>query len=103
LFNTDGANGLLYKARDLHRENSFVIVKFQNDQQMNEIEFYALRRLNMSSFKGTSVFPKLYGGGIINEGSDGQRLSYIVIELLGKTLEHYLHANKKAFSLKTVC
>lgn len=65
-------------------------------------------------------FPKLYGGGeFIIEVHDNsldkcqqmneteivkmKRHSFIIMEKLGHTLQHYFYKRQKAFSLKTVC
>lgn len=65
---------------------------------MSFLEHQVLCKLNWGN---NNAFPVVFGGGefIISN----QRYSYIVMENLGKTLQHYLYAKNSAFSLKTVC
>lgn len=66
---------------------------------MSFLEHQVLCKLNWAKNKS---FPIVYGGGEFMVNND-QRHSYIIMENLGKTMQHYLYHRNAAFSLKTVC
>ena len=98
-FNEDGQFGTIYLAYDQHEQQE-VLVKVSKDQQMNFKEHQIMSLLNIDHQQ--QLFPKIYGGGnFIDDG--GQVISFIVMEKLGKNLEHYLYSRDQNFTIQTVC
>ncbi len=117
-----GFYGKLYRAKDMQEGMRDVLIKISSDLQKNKKEYDILKQLK-KTFKPddrkTYHFPALFGGGefIVSDDQNNvsdinerrfsvdatTRHSFIVMEPLGQTLQHYLNIRKKAFSLKTTC
>ena len=98
-FSDDGSYGVIYIVKSLE-SNEIFLVKIGEEANMNFKEHQILAILNKEP--GQTYFPKIHGGGTF-ELEGGHQKSFIIIEMLGKTLQHYFFKRSRGFTIKTVC
>ena len=98
LLSENGTYGKIYIVQTANCDN--FIAKINEDEAMNFKEHQILSILNAN--KKCVCFPKIYGGGTF-EVSGLPTQSFIILEMLGDHLDHFLLQRQKSFTLKTVC
>ena len=79
---------MLYEVKST--DDQTFLAKITSDSDMNIKEHKILTILSSDS-KNQTFFPKIYGGGTFVLPNSDHKLSFIIIEMLGKTLEYYLY------------
>ena len=90
---SSGGFAQVYVAADLENEGTKVAVKFDRSVNAHLLERTILEKLE--PYKGKLI-------ALLGHGTHGPD-PFLVLELLGMSLDDVMHEHKRIFTLKTVC